>query len=313
MNVVFSALRADSSMPWFEEPGDVSKYKVYHDGSHYVASVVSAQPSKVKIPAIKSAVDYELDRLYGEAVKAGFNDAELHKYIKDGILEYYPEYPNVDTYVSEGIERQKHNFWQRVKRFRRKAMLHPWNYFVTFTYDDKRETAKSFRQKLGKCLSNLAVRRGWRYMGVFETAPLTGRLHFHGLLFVPEGQMVGYITEKSDYSTKQHKMQITHSNSFFAARFGRNDFKSISESELRYGSVMQYLLKYLEKSGEKILYSRGLPSDFVAELPETAIAAEMFDFVTKYILFDDVIDYAVDVLNKKDFICAVDICDIPPS
>lgn len=95
-------------------------------------------------------------------------------------------------------------------------------------------------------------------MGVFERAPETGRLHFHALLYVPDGEMIGTITEKQDYSTKQHKMQTTHENDFFAERFGRNDFAELSAGELQHGNTIGYILKYIGKTGEKITYSRGI-------------------------------------------------------
>lgn len=77
-------------------------------------------------------------------------------------------------------------------------------------------------------------------MGVFERAPETGRLHFHALLYVLDGEMIGTITEKQDYSTKQHKMQTTHENDFFAERFGRNDFAELSAGELQHGNTIGY-------------------------------------------------------------------------
>ena len=132
-------------------------------------------------------------------------------------------------------------------------------------------------------------------MGVFERAPVTGRLHFHALMNIPEGQMVGDIEERRDYSTKSHKMQLTHCNTFFESRFGRNDFAPISSGELRFGNTLKYILKYLEKSEERIIYSRGIPTEFLAVINDNDVICEVIDFVKKFILFDDVIDYERDV------------------
>ena len=55
---------------------------------------------------------------------------------------------------------------------------------------------------------------------------------------------------------------------------------------------------YLVKSGEKILYSRCIPSEICKELPPSDRVGEFLDFVTKYALFDDVIDWERDV---KDY------------
>ena len=37
-------------------------------------------------------------------------------------------------------------------------------------------------------------------MGVFENAPETERLHFHALMYIPDGEMIGNIYEKKDYN-----------------------------------------------------------------------------------------------------------------
>lgn len=186
---------------------------------------------------------------------------------------------------------------------------------ATFTYDDKKQSEDTFRAKLRKCLSNLHTRRGWRYMGVFEYAPETGRLHFHGLLYVPNGEMLGKICEKTDYSTKQHKLQTTHENDFFAETFGRNDFCEVTEMELKAGQRINYILKYLEKTGERIVYSRGIPSEVYAKLGSDDIITEFSDFVTKYVLFDNVIDWERDVLQRRHYkqLTLTDCICNPPS
>ena len=83
----------------------------------------------------------------------------------------------------------------------------------------------------------MAFRRGWRYMGVFERSPEKKRLHFHGIFYIPDGQMVGEVSRKRDFSTTQNRMQFVNVNSFFLDRFGRNDFAYIREDELRNGDT----------------------------------------------------------------------------
>ena len=51
--------------------------------------------------------------------------------------------------------------------------------------DDKLHTEQSFKKKLKIALQNFSSRRGWKYMGVWERAPETNRLHFHGLFKIP--------------------------------------------------------------------------------------------------------------------------------
>ena len=151
-------------------------------------------------------------------------------------------------------------------------------------------------------------------MGVFEYAPETGRLHFHGLLYVPSGQMIGKITEIKDYSTAQGKMQITHINSFFAEGFGRNDFEELNSMELKKGNTLNYLLKYIGKTGERIVYSRGIPTEICKTLSEREIVGEMKDFVAKFVLFDDTIDWERDIMHYTHYkqITVIDILCNPP-
>lgn len=191
------------------------------------------------------------------------------------------------------------SIWETKKRFRRKAYLNKWNYFVTITYDDKKHDEESFRKKLRRCLSNLHTRRGWKYMGVFEHAPETHRLHFHALMYIPDGEMIGNVAELRDYSTAQGQMQVTHSNTFFADSFGRNDFEKLNEQELRHGGTINYLLKYISKTGERIVYSRGIPTAICMKVKDKDIATSMEDYVTKYLLFDDVIKYERDIARYK--------------
>lgn len=295
---IFQNIKPDINMPWFDSipQANMGQFKIYNDGSHYVASFVSSGDRKKRKNRIKSSIDEYFDELYFQSLQIGLRGAEQYDFIKDNLGEYDSDSLNLDKYISERLLSKERNLYQRKKRFRRKAMLNKWNYFTTFTYNSDIMDEDSFRRKLKKCLSNLHTRHGWLYMGVFERAPETDRLHFHCLLYVPEGQMVGEIYERSDYSTKQHKMQVTHSNVFFENTFGRNDFESINSAELKRGNTIQYLLKYLEKTEDRIIYSRGIPTEFYKELDiDKDICCELIDFITKYVLFDDVIDYDSDV------------------
>ncbi len=287
---------------FFDEPQKSVEtyYKIYNDGGHYIAT--RCYRSQIK-PAERNRkredIDIFFDSLYTAAMQDGLKGDEMTAYIKAGILLLLPDYENLDKCIADKIERKQHNLYVRKKRFRRKANLNRWNYFVTFTYDDGKHDADSFRAKLRKCLSNLHTRRGWRYMGVFERAPESGRLHFHGLLYIPDGEHIGTITEKTDYSTAQGKMQTTHENDFFQKAFGRNDFEELNEMELKHGQTLNYLLKYIGKTGERIVYSRGIPTEIYRKLNDDEIVTEMQDFGTKYILFDNVISWERDIMHFK--------------
>ena len=193
-----------------------SYMKVYNDGHHFVATQ-SIHYNKKKIAKRRETNDADklFDELYFSAVKQNLKYGELRVFLKNGMLEQYPNFENIDNYIEEHIQRKIHNFYSRMKRFKRKANLNKWNYFVTLTYDDKKMDADTFKRKLRKCLSNLHCRRNWRYMGVFELSPTENRLHFHALMYIPKGEMLGEITEEKSYSTKKHAMQIAHINRLY--------------------------------------------------------------------------------------------------
>jgi hypothetical protein len=100
---------------------------------------------------------------------------------------------------------------------------------------------------------------------VWERSPEKQRLHFHGIFYIPDGMMIGELTEVNDYSTKTHRRQTTFQNSHFLKLFGRNYFKEIvSEYDVR--QSVRYLVKYIEKSGEKLIYGGKLPTYFVSDV-----------------------------------------------
>lgn len=317
MNVLrLQPLRAEESFPWFEDYSSHNTFcKVYNDGSSYVAIPVTTvkRRNRESIIPIRQRKDEVFERLYFEALKKKLSRDKISEYILTEMRLEFPDDWGLVEFISDKLIRLRRNLAVRKKRFRRKAYLNPWNYFVTITYDDELQTEESFREKLCRCLSNLHTRRGWLYMGVFERAPDTQRLHFHGILNVPEGEMVGQIYERRDYSTRKHCMQLSHGNTFFEERFGRADFSELSEVELKRGNTIKYLLKYLEKTEERIVYSRGIPTDFYADINNDDIICEMQDFVMKYVLFDDVIDYETHVLQRKPLPETVIYCDLPPS
>ena len=172
------------------------------------------------------------------------------------------------------------------KNIRRKINLQTFTHFVTFTYNGQLHTEESFRKGLKKTLANFASRKGWKYVGVWERSPEKQRLHFHGLFYIPEGTMPGLLCEKSDYSFKSRRGQITVQNTYFNERFGRSDFEKIEDYTML-GSSVAYLMKYLEKTGEKIVYSKGLPQYFISDIMEDDVVTTIGLEDKKLLLFDD--------------------------
>lgn len=223
------------------------------------------------------------DELYREYIDLPKKERALK--IMDGMLPYFDSVEQLKWYVDLGMERKQRNIIARRVRMVRKANLADFDYFCTFTYDDKKHTEDTFKKKLKNKLSLLAYRQDWRYMGVWERSPEKKRLHFHGLFHIPDNAMVGELVEKTDFSTVSHTMQTIHLNTYFEERFGRNDFKELDKRLL--GESLAYLMKYIEKTGERIVYSKGLYQYFISDIMDEDIVSTIGQEDRKLLLFDD--------------------------
>ena len=164
--------------------------------------------------------------------------------------------------------------------------MHPFNYFCTFTYDGKKHDEDSFRRKFRHTISNFSKRKNWRYIGVWERSPDNQRLHFHGIFFIPDGTMPGKMIEIEDYNYNTKRRQVTNQSIYFNERFGRSDFEVI-DSQDRKGDAITYLMKYIEKSGEKIVYSKGLKQFFISDILEEDVITTIGVEDRKLLLYDD--------------------------
>ena len=199
---------------------------------------------------------------------------------------YFPDADAAKLYVETNTWRKMRNLISRRVRMVRKVNLQEFNYFVTFTYSNELHTEESFKRKLKNCLSHFCTRKGWKYIGVWERSPKKQRLHFHGLFYIPDGTMPGMMLEVNDYNFNTHKRQITHQNSYFNETFGRSDFRAI-DSTYMLGNAIAYIIKYLEKTGEKIVYSKGLPQYFLSDIMDEDVVCRIGLEDKKLLLFDD--------------------------
>ena len=109
---------------------------------------------------------------------------------------------------------------------------------------------------------------------------------------------IGELVKKREYSTKRGERRTRYGNTFFDEYFGMSDFQEVNPILLKRGGTSRYLVKYIMKSGEKALYSRGTPAEICKELSENDEVGSYFDYVTKYVLWDDVLDWERDI---KDY------------
>lgn len=202
------------------------------------------------------------------------------------MLPYFKDKESCEVFVFNNFERKQRNLICRRVRMCRKANLANFNYFCTFTYDNNLHTENTFKNKLRTCLRNLCFRKKWKYMGVWERAPETKRLHFHGLFNIPDNNMPGELIECEDYNFSAHKRIKTYQNTYFNSKFGRSDFKEINtKSDLM--NEVRYICKYIEKTGEKIMYSKGLPQYFISDIMDEDVVCTIGQEDRKLLLFND--------------------------
>ena len=72
---------------------------------------------------------------------------------------------------------------------------------------------------------------------------------------------------------------------YFNERFGRSDFKAL-EPRLLTESI-DYLVKYIEKTGEKIVYSKGLYQYFVSDVTDDDVICRTGREEKKLLLADN--------------------------
>ena len=211
---------------------------------------------------------------------------ERRKYIYENMRPFFASDESAKEWVSSAIDRRKRNLVLRRSRLARKIHLNTFNYFCTFTYSDELHTAESFRKKLKNALSHFSSRNGWSYIGVWERAPESNRLHFHGIFNIPNGTMPGELIENNYYSIKSRRMNKAFENTYFNKRFGRSDFKVIDDSN-NINNCIAYLCKYMEKTGERMIFSKHLPQYYIGDILEEDVVMRTGNEERKLILFDD--------------------------
>ena len=272
--------------------------KITHDGSHFVASIPNSR-SKGGGGYHPRRKDAELfDEYYVKAQREGISERNIASWIEENIMmerdisEWIPS-----ERCRELLKNKKRSEHLRYKRYQGKLFLTNFNWYVTFTYDSKKETEESFVKRLKRCFSNFKCREDWRVVAVPEDGEENGRRHWHCFLRIPDGNMVGELFLNKAYSTKRKKYETWTDNTYFNKRFGNSVWKAINKSDLKHGGALRgYLLKYLRKSGNKMYYSRDLPHELVREIDtDTDVSCTYFNHGYKAVLFDSVVNKETDM------------------
>ena len=278
---------------------NLQKAKIYHDGSHFIAIPQGAYSSGkgCKRQVVKPTEQLTLtNESPPETLKERFETAyqeslslpkkERKKHIKEALESVFTDKAELKAFVDKNLERMKTNAIKRKVRLMRKLRLQRWDYFVTFTYSDELLSEETFRKKLIYTLKHLVARNGWKYVGVWERGEDTNRLHFHGIFYIPDGKMIGKLEEVKDYDTRNHRMQTTYQNTHFLKQFGRNDFKDIATQD-DISEAAKYITKYMEKSGERLVYGGKLPTYFRSDVLDEDVICTFGIDDRKVLLFDN--------------------------
>ena len=238
------------------------------------------------IKTVKTTKKQVFDKFYADSLN--LPKTARKRFIIEGMRSFFKSAEATETYVTLNMERKYKNLVARRVRLVRKVNLQTFNYFVTLTYNDAIHTEATFKKKLRTTLGHFSNRKGWKYVGVWERSPKKQRLHFHGIFYIPDDAALGKMTDVESYSFSERKRQITKQSEYFNLHFGRNDFRPI-EDKTNIGEAVAYIIKYIEKSGEKLVYSRGLPQFFISDIMDDDIAAPIGLEDKKLLLFDDFI------------------------
>ena len=262
--------------------------KIYYDGSNWIAIPHTERPYRQRRPRDKPEKSERLQQFERRFTKVKGGRAKRKAKLLQEFTPMFKDEDEAVNFVEQHFDRLSRNRWERYKRMIRRGYTNRWNYFCTFTYDSEKHTEETFRKRLMNTLYHLSNRRNWRYIGAWERGELNERLHFHALVYIPEGQMPGELEEHEDYSTNRHRREKSVQNSFFNERFGRSDFSAVNNAH-EVGDSIKYMLKYISKNDERVIYSRGLKTYFVSDILDEDIICPMGDEEQgfKYILAEN--------------------------
>ena len=203
------------------------------------------------------------------------------------IRRFYEEYFYDDDkerepcplFISRKLWNLTASYNERRKRFFRKKDQVKWTAWWTITYDDaKFDNEEQFRSKLLNKFRNLAYLKKWKIMGVFEHGEDNNRLHFHGFFYIPKGSEIGKIVDAKIPSSKNGGWYNYKENTEFRKLFGINSYESIeyesSEGKTNLAKYTSKMVGYMQK-GEKVYYSRYIPSGFVVQVKGSEIFCEI--------------------------------------
>lgn len=287
---VYNTLNTDPVMKLYKAKGNRN-----HLVAHYCFE--RKKPTQPRFNVTRGLIDLRIDEYYEQGRNMGlYKRQQLKLFIASQLNNEGLAY--TDEKIDECLDRYAMNAHHRVERFKRKAAFNEWTHFVTITYDSKKMNEEGFESKLLRTFSNFVTRHGWRCMGAFERSK-KGRLHFHGLVYIPSTGHVGGYQLKRDYSVKDDRVGERYENTFFFEQYGRNDFEQIDSEEVALGRIETYITKYISKDETRMYYGRHIPEFIIKVIPRRYVEDYVEqDYIPRYIVMPDVFNWNRDVYHQ---------------
>lgn len=151
-------------------------------------------------------------------------------------LKYIDHNKALKETLTSSISRAKRNIIEV-------SMNNYFNYFITFTFDDNKIDAYQFEKTKKKVMQAIAnYRKGYdknlKYILIPELHKESGKIHFHGLMYLENTDDVKYLFYDKKYSRRVYR------NMYFFKRFGANRFVKINKYNF-YTAL--YIIKYVGK------------------------------------------------------------------
>ena len=158
----------------------IKKMIVTTDGVNLIGRVKQSAPAHWKTRGGRSEKSRKFDKYYYEAQYAGIPEKEIPDYIQMRFIEDADDIINDaldDVEFEELWKNFQNRFHKRLVRYRQKLLMLDCNYFVTFTYDDKKESAEGFEKgnPEGVSCRNGSIRTGTCIMGSEKLQGRTGQ------------------------------------------------------------------------------------------------------------------------------------------
>jgi hypothetical protein len=283
MNIDEAVKYCEKKLRWYFRDYDVLRKFVRRKIDEKIVLELDREDSE---PEGDCEILERVEDLFREARARRLRGLERELFIMDGLKPFFACDEDLFAFVMDQTDRLVRNLYGRRKRLKRKAntsvrFLVDYDiFFYTQTYDDDKHTEESFKKCIDKCMSNRTdcARGGWRYIKNYERGDEGDRLHIHAVLFIPKSEhFAERLTEVREYSTKRRCMCSRMAYPEFDKKFGHSDFEYVTPDEFMRGKVINYLVKHAYKSEFEVVYSRHLPTEFIALVD----LSELFFYVEK--------------------------------